>query len=50
VENPSTAVWMFNRLPDELGNIWQSKKLSTEERIKIAEKLNKLFESQKKAA
>jgi hypothetical protein len=49
VENPSTAVWMFNRLPDELGNIWQSEKLSKEERIKIVEKLTKLCESPKKA-
>jgi hypothetical protein len=48
VENPSTAVWLFNRVPDELGNIWQQEKLSEEERKKIAEKLNKLCEAQRK--
>jgi hypothetical protein len=49
VENPSAAVWMFNRLSDELGNIWQAEKLSKEERKKISEKLTKLCEVQKKA-
>ena len=49
VENPSVAVWLYNRLPDELGNIWQSEKLTISERAKIAEKLNKLCEAQKKA-
>jgi hypothetical protein len=49
VENPSAAVWMFNRLPDELGNIWQSEKLTKEERSKIVEKLNKLCEVPKNA-
>ena len=48
VENPSAAVWMFNRLPDELGNIWQSEKLSKEERSKIVEKLTKLCDAPKK--
>jgi len=43
VENPSVSVWLFNHLPDELGNIWQDEKLSKEERKKIAEKLTKLF-------
>jgi hypothetical protein len=49
VENPSVAVWLFNRLPDELGNIWQGEKLSEAERSKIAAKLNKLCEGQKNA-
>ena len=35
VENPSVAVWRYNRLPDELGNIWQGEKLSEIERNKI---------------
>jgi hypothetical protein len=48
VENPSAAVWMFNRLPDELGNIWQAEKLSQADRKAIAEKLSKLCEAQKK--
>ena len=49
VDNPSTKVWMYNRLPDELGNIWQGEKLPEEERGKIIGKLKKLCEAQKKA-
>jgi hypothetical protein len=48
VENPSAAIWLFDHLPDELGNIWQAEKLTEEERKKIAEKFQKLIESQKK--
>jgi hypothetical protein len=48
VENPSTAIWTFSHLPDELGNIWQGEKLTAEERSRIAEKLNKLCEAGKK--
>jgi hypothetical protein len=47
VENPSAAVWSLNRLPDELGNIWQGEKLSQVEREKIIEKLTKLCVQQK---
>ena len=47
VENPTTAVWKFNRLPDELGNIWQGERLSMAEREKIIGKLTKLCEEQK---
>jgi len=47
VENPSVAVWSLNRLPDELGNIWQGEKLSQPEREKIIEKLTKLCDRQK---
>ena len=42
VENPSVAIWHYDRLPDELGNIWQGEKLSQEERNKIVDKLTKL--------
>ncbi len=49
VENPSVAVWHYNRLADELGNIWQGEKLSELERNKIVVKLTKLCERQKKA-
>ncbi len=49
VENPSVAVWKFNRLPEELGNIWQGEKLSEQERKKITDKLSKLCEEQKKS-
>jgi hypothetical protein len=31
VENPTVAVWTYNRLADELGNIWQGEKLSKAE-------------------
>ncbi len=48
VENPSVAVWTYNRLADELGNIWQGEKLSEPERKKITEKLSKLGEVEKK--
>jgi hypothetical protein len=47
IENPSVAVWRFERLADELGNIWQAEKLSSTEREKIVEKLNLLCERQK---
>jgi hypothetical protein len=49
VENPSVAVWLYDRLPDELGNIWQKEKLTEVERNKIADKLTKLCEGQKKS-
>ena len=47
VENPSVAVWRYDRLPDELGNIWQGENLSEAERDKIVEKLTKLCEEQR---
>jgi hypothetical protein len=47
VENPSVAVWSHNRLPEELGNIWQGEKLSVDELTRIVEKLTKLCESQR---
>lgn len=49
LENPSVPVWYYNRLPDELGNIWQVEKLSRIEQDKIIEKLTKLCASQKKS-
>jgi hypothetical protein len=47
VENSTTAIWMFDHLSDELGNIIQAEKISEVERKKIAEKLSKLCESKK---
>jgi hypothetical protein len=47
IENPSVAVWQYDRLPDELGNIWQVEKIATVERNKITDKLFKLCERQK---
>ena len=46
-ENPSTAIWTYSRLPDELGNIWQGEKLSESDREKIIGKLTKLCDEQK---
>jgi hypothetical protein len=46
-ENPSVAVWRYDRLSDELGNIWQVEKLMEAERNKIVEKLTKLCELQR---
>ena len=48
VENPSVAVWTYNRLADELGNIWQGEKITASERKKITDKLSKLCERAKK--
>jgi hypothetical protein len=42
VENPSVAVWPLERLPDELGNLWQEEKVPAETRARIADKLAKL--------
>ncbi len=50
IENPSVAVWQYNRIPDELGNIWQVEKLAVAERNRITEKLSKLCEQQRKPA
>ncbi len=47
VENPSTVIWQYDHILDELGNIWQVDKLSVEERKKINDKLSKLCEAQK---
>lgn len=47
VENPVVTVWEYNRLADELGNIWQGEKLAEAERNKIVDKLTKLCEGQK---
>jgi hypothetical protein len=48
VKNPSVAVWKYDRLTDELGNIWQGEKLSKAEKDKIFEKFSKLCEAQRK--
>jgi hypothetical protein len=48
VQNPRVPIWRLERLPDELGNIWQGEKISTENREKIARKLTLLCEEQKK--
>ena len=45
VDNPSVAVWIYQRLADELGNIWQVEKLSKAEREKITDKLSRLIDN-----
>ena len=47
IENPSIVIWPYDRLSDELGNIWQGKKLSIEEQEKITRKLSKLCDEKK---
>ena len=46
VENPSVAVWQLDRLPDELGNVWQEEKVPAATRTRIVEKLTKLCQRQ----
>jgi hypothetical protein len=46
VENPSVLVWPLDRLPDEIGNLWQEEKLAPDVRARIVEKLTKLCEKQ----
>lgn len=47
IEHPSTPVWNYKRLPDELGNIWHGEKLSKTELDKVAANLSRLCERQK---
>ncbi len=49
VENPSTAIWSLDRLPDELGNIWHGNPIPEAQRKQIIDKLTKLCEKQKEA-
>ncbi len=39
VENPMVAAWTFDRLPEELGNIWQGQKVEEATQARIVEKL-----------
>jgi hypothetical protein len=48
VENPSVAIWHYNRPVNEPGTIWQGEQLSKAEREKIIETLTKLCEDQRK--
>ena len=49
VENPSVAIWPLDRLPDELGNIWQDEKIPAAKRTRIVDKLTKLCQRQEEA-
>jgi hypothetical protein len=46
VQNPSTAVWLLDRLPDELGNLSGSKPIPNERQAIIVDKLTKLCDQQ----
>jgi hypothetical protein len=42
VENPTNSVWLLDRLPDELGNLWDGAPIPAVTRTQIVEKLTKL--------
>jgi hypothetical protein len=42
VQNPAVAVWEIDRLPEELGNLWQHKPIKETRRVRIIEKLTAL--------
>lgn len=50
VENPAIPVWVLDRLPDELGNIWQGDAIYEATRQRIVDKLTKLCQRQEKSS
>jgi hypothetical protein len=48
IKDPPVAVWKLDRLPDELGNILDVRKIPDDDRKKIVEKLTRLIGRQKK--
>jgi hypothetical protein len=48
VDNPMLPVWVLDRLPDELGNIWYSRQIPEGTREQIVEKLTRLCERQRR--
>lgn len=44
VENPMVAVWRYDRLSEELGNIWQKQPMQKSQQEQIESKLTKLCE------
>jgi len=46
VEDPLVAVWPFDRLPEELGNLWQGRTLAEPDRQRIIEKLGRLCQKE----
>lgn len=48
IENPAVPVWLYDNLPEELGNIWQKDKISQADMAAIKEKLTKLCDSDTK--
>lgn len=49
VENPMVAVWTLDRLPEELGNIWQGQETEEAIRTRIVEKLTMLCQRDEEA-
>jgi hypothetical protein len=45
VDNPMVTVWTLDRLPDELGNLWQDRKVDESSQARIVEKLTRLCQS-----
>nr|MBC8254833.1 hypothetical protein [Ardenticatenia bacterium] len=39
VENPMVAVWPIDRLPEELGNLWQKRPMGEEHLDEITDKM-----------
>ncbi len=50
VENPAVAVWTLDRLPEELGNLWQERTIDDGTRTRILEKLTALCQPKKGTA
>jgi len=49
VENPMVPVWTLERLPEELGNIWQERRMEEAIRERVVEKLTALCQRQEEA-
>lgn len=50
VENPMVAVWTLDRLPEELGNIWQDQAMQESTQARIVEKLKALCQERDEEA
>lgn len=50
VENPIVAVWTLDRLPEELGNIWQDQAMQESTQTRIVEKLTALCQERDEEA
>lgn len=43
IENPTVPVWTMDRLEDEVGNLWNGRRLDPATRDRITDKLSKLY-------
>lgn len=48
LENPEVPIWTLDRLPDELGNMWNDKGIDESTRRQIVNKLTKLCQRQER--